>query len=198
MTDADDLVNRLIENHKHDFDLKTPAKHANKVKANTPKYIIVSKGIFSDVIKGHKDAGPCYAFKSSIYRIKEDNDNEHSRLISSGKIVQKDVIVCVPTGLWGASIQAHMDQCITAKEITIIRSELEDTSENVIQETTFTNCKIMTYDQIDDKIVFSFNYESKTDDFTDYTKDGLKKGHAAITIKSEKDPKKGAIGKEIL
>lgn len=198
MSEADDLVNRLIESHKKDFDLKAPARHPEKGKANAPKYIIIAKGIFTDVIKGHKDAGLCYTFKSSIYRVRDDDGNDHNRLVSSGKMIQKDVIVCVPTGRWGASLQAHMDQAITAKEITIIRSEIEPTGENVIQETKFTNCRIMTYDQVDDKIVFSFSYDSKTDDFTDYTKDGLKKGHAAITIKNEKDEKRSVKGKQIL
>lgn len=197
MEDTNDLLNRLIESHQRDFDLKTPTKHEDKVKSNHPRYTIVAKGIFNDTIKGRKNAGPCYAFKTSIYRLHEDAHGKTHHPLSSGKLIKKDVIVCVPTGSWAASIQAHMAQSIVIKSLKIIRSQIEGKIENVIQETEFTNCKIMTYDQVDDKIIFSFTYEAKTDDFTDYTKDGLKKGHAGITIKSDSEgqqPDKPPLG----
>lgn len=194
MKDSNDLLNRLLENHQMDYDTKDPVKHADKVKTYAPKYIIVAKGIFSDVVKGRKDAGPCYAFKTSIYRLPEDESNKHSKAIGTGKLVKKDVIVCIPSGRWGASLQAHMAQSIVIKSVKIIRSEVEGDIENVLQETEFTHCRIMTYDQQDDKIIFSFTYDTKTDDFTDYTKDGLKKGHAAITINPDDDGKKPKYG----
>lgn len=190
MKDDNDLLNKLIENHQNHYDLKSPAKHHNTVKANTPKYIIVAKGIFPDTIKGRKDAVYCYAFRSSIYKMHDDDDNAHTQAVKTSKIIQKDVIACIPTGRWGASLQAHIDQSLIVKSITIVRSEIDKDIENVIQETEFTNCKIMTYEQLDDKIVFSFNYNTKIDDFTDYTKDGLKKGHAAVTIKKHNEKEK--------
>jgi len=198
MKDTNDLLNHLLDRHQMEYDLKNPVRHESKVKAIAPKYIIVAKGIFPDTIKGRKDAGFCYTFKTAIYRMPEDENNKHSKAIGSGKIVKKDVIVCVPSGRWGASLQAHMAQSIVIKSVCIVRSELDGEIENVLQETEFTNCRIMTYDQQDDKIIFSFTYDTKTDDFTDYTKDGLKKGHAAITINTddygEKKTKKSGLG----
>ena len=181
---TNDLLNKLIENHQKTFDLKDPAKHEEKVKQNFPKYIIVAKGIFDDTHNGYKNAGQCFTFKTSIYRMHDPASTTVSP-INQGKLVRKDVIACIPVGRWAASIQSHMTESIVLPTISIIRVEHSHEFENTIQKTDFNVCHIVTYDQVDDKIVFSFTYESKTDDFTDYAKDGTKRGHAAYTIKPD-------------
>lgn len=187
---ANDLLNKLIDNHQKAFDIKDPVKHADKLKQHLPKYVIVAKGIFTDVHHGYKNAGWCFTFKTSIYRTHEDSAAT-STPVKQGKLVKKDVIVCVPVGCWAASIQSHMTESIIIPTISIIRVERGKETENTVQKTDYSHCHIVTYDQVDDKILFSFTYETKTDDFTEYAKDGTKRGHTAYTVKAT--PESGRV-----
>lgn len=184
MDETQDLLDRLIENHQKSFDIKDPVQHEKKIKQNHPKYVIVADGVFEDEHHGYKNAGLCHTFKTSIYRMHEDS-SAVSAPLKHGKLIRKDVIACIPVGRWGASIQSHISESKIIPVISIIRVEYSKGFENTVQKTDFKKCLIMTYDQVDDKILFSFSYDSKTDDFTDYTKDGVKRGHAAYTVEDD-------------
>ncbi len=184
-----DEINTLINQHRQLFDVKSPVHVEHKAKKHAPKYIIVIKDIFDDLHYGYKNAGLCYGFQASIYKMPNESFLNAVHL-KSGKLIKKDVITCIPVGRWGASLQSHMVENKVIPEISIIRVEHSDEFDTTIQKTDFHICSITTYDQIDDKLIFSFTYESKTDDYTDYTHDGVKRGHAAYTIKPDDTIKK--------
>lgn len=165
------------------------SNNADMGSAYTPQYMISCEDFFSSNVEGMEDdSAPCLWVETGGARIATyDSSGE---LSGDGRIVCKDVVVCMKYGSWGPIIQQYMFEGKKLETIAIKRMISINGTKVIIQTITYGTCLIKTYEQSGDTITFTYCYVSLEDVNTAYGHDGTKVGNTGVkfdysTLKSE-------------
>ncbi|MDR2781826.1 MAG: hypothetical protein LBB21_05250 [Holosporaceae bacterium] len=150
----------------------------------TPQYVIICKDIFgSDLgqIDGQDASGdstPCLWVELGSARLATyDSTGEQS---GDGKIVAKDIVICMKYGGWAPTIQQFLYEGKKIDSIVIKRLISINGTLVVIQEVSLETCMFKTYEQSGDTITFSFCYVIITDISKAYGHDGTSLGNVGV------------------
>ncbi len=159
---------------------------AGKINKTTkPLYSISADDIFSSDIQGWDKQSVCYGWVRHETRSGQGYGN--AKLISSGPVSAFNIIVMVDANGPAATIQQRMHSGGVIGSIAI--SRYNNMAEPLVpmQTTEYKNCKIQSYRQEGDKIVFAFSFASVTDTFFQFDEaTGKKMGQQAANVDFEK------------
>lgn len=151
------------------------SEHSETVgKGKTPKYVIKCAKLFSSKMKNLEDCAPCDWVKTGGSRI--TSFDASGKLNGDTRITGKDPIVSMKYGPWGPVLQQYMYEGTKLEEICVYRLMDINGEVIIIQQLNYDTCLLKTYDQDEDKIIFTFCYVALEDLHISYDQDGHKLG----------------------
>ncbi|MDR0581141.1 MAG: hypothetical protein LBG04_03460 [Holosporaceae bacterium] len=156
--------------------------------SKTPQWVIGTDedtGIFDSDMDGDfaKMAVALWIVFGSARLATYDSSGQQS---GDGKIVNRDVTVCMKFGDYGPPLQQWMFSGKKITTITIKRVISVNGTLIVIQELTYGTCVIKTYEQNGDVITFTFAFVTYTDMSLAYDHDGTLVGRVGMSYDAAK------------
>ena len=151
---------------------------------HTPQYTITCPDIFgSDLgqIDGNDastDTAPIiWVIVGSARLATYDSSGE---LSGDGRVVCRDIIICMKYGGWAPVIQQYMYEGKKVDKIVIKRLISVNGTLIVIQEITYETCLFKTYEQNGDTITYTFTFVKYIDLSKAYGHDGTAVGNVGV------------------
>ncbi|MDR0632419.1 MAG: hypothetical protein LBF54_04270 [Holosporaceae bacterium] len=178
----------MFEQTARPANLSTNDKGQNDAKGggHTPQYTITCPDIFGSDL-GEIDGNDASADTSPIIWIvlgsaRLATYDSSGELSGDGRIVCRDIIICMKYGGWAPVIQQYMYEGKKIDKITVKRLISINGTLIVIQEITYETCLFKTYEQNGDTITFTFTFVKYTDLSKAYGHDGTAIGNVGVTF----------------
>ncbi|MDR0753308.1 MAG: hypothetical protein LBE95_01425 [Holosporaceae bacterium] len=177
-----EMFNSTTDSSHNLLDQSDASLNAPKGGSKTPQYVIKSdddSSLFdSDMKDDFAKCAPVLWWEFGGARlITLDSSGQQS---GDGKIVNKDVKICMKSGDWNPLLQQWMYEGKRIASLVVMRLASIEGTLIVIQEVTFEKCIIRSYVQSGDTIVFTFCFVVVTDMIKAYDHEGTLVGNVGV------------------
>jgi hypothetical protein len=154
------------------------------VASSTPQWLIRCDALFSSSIEGFDDdSAPIERMETGVARRTTlDASGEFS---GDGTVISQTIVIYMKYGSWGPLIQQYFYDGKNVNKISLIRFTNHEGTKVIVQQIDFETCKIASYEQADDVIRFTFNYQKITDESIYYNDAGEKQGSNVVLFESD-------------
>ncbi len=159
----------------HDIHIPTvDPKIAHKGSVTTPEWMISIDDLLSSTIEDYEQYCELLGWYAEQARITKGNTA--NQLFASATVQHSNIIVIVPNGTFGPTLENKMNTGSNLSEVTISRLANMGEMKVLLQEIKFTNCKIETIQQQLDKLVLTLRPETRENTVYQYDQSGQKEG----------------------
>lgn len=142
----------------------------------TPEWMIAIDDLLSSTVEGFDKACELLGWYAEAGRI--TTGNTANQLFTTATVQHSNVVIVIPNGIFGPTIEVKMNTGANLALIKISRIANITDQRVPLQEIEYTNCKIETIQQQLDRLVVTFRPETRQNTVYKYKQDGSKEGQA--------------------